>query len=123
MELKYYRLGLGGIREINHDEFLDADKNKKELFLVDIRTTKREKAIERVKTFGIAEAICEHLLDPADHIRFEYFGNQLYGELAHFSPTQKTSTYSALLIKQNIFIGIHPEKEEVLMQIHHSKGY
>jgi len=117
MEIKFYRLDKNGIQEINYDEFLGADKNKNDLFLVDIRTKYREKAVAKINAFGISNTICENLIKPSEHIRFEYFGNTLYGELAHFSPKDKTSTYSALIIKQNIFIGIHPEEEEVLERI------
>jgi len=115
--VKYYKLENTGICEINYDEFLGANKAKKALFLVDIRTTSREKAVKHISSFGISNSITKLLAKPSDNIRFEYFGESLYGELANFSPKDKTSTYSALIIKQNIFIGIHPENEKVLARV------
>lgn len=117
MKVKYYKLENTGILEISHEEFLGADKAKKSLFLVDIRTASREKAVKQISSFGIYKTISKLLTKPSGNIRFEYFNDTLYGELAHFSPKDKTSTYSALIIKQNVFIGIHPEKEEVLAKI------
>ena len=49
----------------------------------------REEAVDELCLLGLEDKILMNILEPSQHIRFEYIGNAAYGEFGHFSSESK----------------------------------
>lgn len=116
---KYFILNEKGISEINFDEALLADKNPESLYLVDFKISNRESVIEELSDLKVPSTVLEKFTKPSDNIRFNYFGDTLYGEIATFSRVTRKSYYSGIIIKKNVFIGVHNNTVDVLKNLEH----
>ena len=117
MKKHFYILDENGVHLITYADFLKANENLSSLYLVDIKTDDRNKAPEFLAKLNIHSTICEKVTNPSDNIRFEYFDNTLYGEVATFSSNTRKSNYTGVIAKQNIIFGIHHGEDGVLNNI------
>jgi len=114
MEENIYRINKDGIEKIPKMDLLEMNKDKSSAYFIDIKSTDRNDASRVIQMLGLPNEICNNIINPQDHIQFEYFGDFLYGELAYFSPYTKKSDYAGIIIHENILIGVHPRDEGVL---------
>ncbi len=121
MEKSIYKITKEGIKEMPGMDLTAMKKDKSAAYLVDIQSADRKKASLDLQKMGLLDEVCNHLLAPAGHIQFEYFGDTLYGELAYFSPHMKKSDYAGVIIHKNILVGIHPGNEGILSTLIKSK--
>jgi len=117
MKTKIYEINQKEVREIPDIDFKEAEKNKSSLYIIDIQSHRRQTVSEDLEKLGIPERICKKIHKPEEHIRFEYIEGTLYGEIAYFSPITKKSGYTAIIIHENILVGIHPKNEIVFSQV------
>ena len=111
MEKTIYKCNKENVEEIENFDISVAEKNKYDVFVVNIITDNRNEVFEDLKDLGMPESIFDKMLTPADGIRFKHIKGTLYGELAYFSAKDFTSDYSAVLIKDNILILVHRKNE------------
>lgn len=111
MEKTIYKCNKENIEVVENFDNLVAEKNKSDVFVVNILTNNRKEVFEDLKDLGIPESISDKMLTPADGIRFKHTKGTLYGEVAHFSSKDYTSDYSAVIIKDNILIIVHRRDE------------
>lgn len=109
-----YKISLNGVEKMPEMDLQEMGKDKSVVFIVDIQVQNRHDASKELKKLGLTEAICNNIKDPSEHIRFEYFGESWYGELAYFSPKTKQADFAGIIIHKNILIGIHHENENIL---------
>ena len=85
MEKRIFELNKEGIQEIAEVDFNPKELKKTSLCIIDLKTKNRLDAVDELKYFGVKKEVCENILDPESHIRFEYIDDTIYGELAYFS--------------------------------------
>ncbi len=114
MEKNIYEISKEGTKRVLDISLFEMKKNSSSAYIVDIQAHDRHHASQQLLNFGLSEEICNNLTEPSEHIRFEYFGETWYGELAYFSPQTKQSNFAGIIIHKNILIGIHHESEGIL---------
>jgi magnesium transporter len=114
MTNRIFKIDTDKVNEIQLNVFLTEKKSSSSLFIYDLLVDNREEAIGELKQFMFPEEIYENILEPADHIRFEYIGNTLYVELAYFSLQTRKSHFASVLIKENILYIVHEVDEKIL---------
>ena len=118
MDRAIYEVSVEGIRQIEFDEFHKQDLNESSAYLYDIKVSHREEAVEELRLLGLEGKISGYILEPAEHIRFEYLGNTAYGELAHFSSESKEPLkYIAVIIFKNILVFVYDDEEDILIDL------
>lgn len=107
-----------GIQQIDSDKFQPQSLNPSSYYLCDIKVESRKEAIEELRSFNVHARILEHILKPSEHLRFEFFGNSAYGELAHFSPkVEEHLQYIGVIISDNVLFFIYDEGEDILLDL------
>jgi len=114
MEKNIYKISKEGVEKMPELGLPAMEKDKSAAYLVDIQSADRNEASLALQKLGLPDEICKYVTTPAEHIQFEYFGDNLYGELAYFSPQTKKSDYAGIIIHKNILFGIHPANEGIL---------
>lgn len=106
--------GIEGISEMDISNISHLWNQKESIFLIDIQTSDRSLAANMLDSMHIHKGIQSSVLQPKEHIRFEYFDDVLYGELAYFSIQNKTPSYTSVIISENIVFAIHDKKEGII---------
>ena len=114
MKKNIYKISKKGAEGIHAADSVEIGKDETCAYVVDIQVQDRNDATAELKKLGLSEDICRNITEPSEHIRFEYFGESWYGELAYFSPQTKQSNFAGIIIHKNILIGIHHENEGIL---------
>lgn len=109
--------GIKGISDLDVSNIKSLRNQKQSIFLIDIQTSDRNLAAEILDSINVHEGIQSSVLEPKEHIRFEYFDDVLYGELAYFSIRNKIPSYTSVLISENIVFAIHDKKEGIIRGI------
>ena len=108
--IKVVEITRSGFKEIDYSIFIEAKPQKSSLYIIDIEVDSRADAIEELANLGVSSSICALTLTPSQNIRFEYFDNTLYGEIAYFSSKIKEEHYAGIIIEDNFLIGVHRNK-------------
>lgn len=117
MDREIYEANAEGIQQINYDDFHKQKLKGSSIYLYDIKIGQREEAVEELRLFGLDDKILNYILEPSEHIRFEYIGNVAYGELGHFSSESgEPLKYIGVIIINNILVFIYDEDEEILVE-------
>lgn len=111
-----YKCSKDNVEVVNNFDLSIADKNKSDVFVVNILTDKREDTFEYLYKLGVPESITSKMLTPADGIRFKNIKGIIYGEVAYFSFKNHTSHYSSVIIKDNILILLHKSDESLALE-------
>ena len=119
MNIRYYILDKESVRIITQADFSKASENSSSLYLVEIKTANRDLVPKFLTELNVQTEVCEKVIVPSENIRFEYFGDTLYGEVATFSSVSRKSNYSAVIIKNNVIYGIHLGVDSVLSNVNH----
>ena len=107
-----------GIQQINADEFQAEKLKASSIYICDIKTRNREETVNELRKFDVDESIFQQILEPEEHIRFEFQGNTVYGELAHFSPeSDEHLQYIGVIITGNLMFFIYDEGEDILSDL------
>jgi len=114
MKINIYKVSDERIEIIENREIFQILQDPSHIYVVELEAKDRHEASEELLKLDISQEICGNLLEPTEHIRFEYFGETLYGEVAYFSPTSKKSDYAGIIIHKNILIGVHPANEGII---------
>ena len=114
MKKTVYKCSKKNIEVVENFDILVAEKNKSDVFVVNILTDNRKEVFEDLMGLGIPESIYDKMSTPADGIRFIQTNGTLYGEVAYFSSKDFTSDYSAVIIKDNILIFVHKNEELIV---------
>jgi magnesium transporter len=114
MEIRIYEIKKDITLKANIVGHSDIDTKSDALYLVDIKTDDRAEAAEELAKYGIPEEIQQNIIQPADHIRFEYIGEIIYGELAFFSSKTKKTDFAGIIIRKNVLHIIHSLDEGLL---------
>ena len=114
MKKYIYKISQNGIKKMQAMDLAEMEKDKSAAYLVDIQSANRNEVSLALQKLDLPNEICEYVTTPAEHIRFEYFGDNLYGELAYFSQQTKKSDYAGIIIHKNILFGIHQLSEGFL---------
>ena len=114
MNKKFYILSKEKLQRITYEDFLQSDKNPLALYLVELKTANRNTVPEFLRELNVQPTVCDKVTIPSENIRFEYFDNTLYGEVATFSSASRKSNYSGVIIHKNVIIGIHYGANRVL---------
>ena len=114
MKTAIYKISNNGLEEVHAVDLFDSKENKAPAYIVDIYTNSRKDASVELNKLGISKDICEKITEPSEQIRFEYFGDAWYGELAYYSHKIKKSDYMGIIIHKNILIGIHSTNDGIL---------
>ena len=118
MERAIFEVHGKGIQEIKSDEFHPQKLKASSIYLCDIKVPRREDVIDELLSFGIDARILEHILEPSEHIRFQFFGNSAYGELAHFSPeSEEHLQYIGVIVTDQVLFFIYDEGEDILSDL------
>ena len=116
MDKTIYKCNKESVDVVGDFDISIAEKNKSDVFIVNILTDNRKEVFEDLKALGISEIISDKMLTPADGIRFKHIKGALYGEVAYFSSKDFTSDYSSVIIKDNILIIVHRRNEEIALE-------
>ena len=114
MKKYIYKISKEGVEKMPELSLPAMEKDKSAAYLVDIQSANRNEVSLALQKLDLPNEICKYVTTPAEHIRFEYFGESWYGELAYFSPQTKQSNFAGIIIHKNILIGIHHESEGIL---------
>ena len=114
MKIRIYEVNKNEVVEVSQNDFNKENLNASSIYLYDIMTSKREEASKELERLGVRQNICEMLLYPGDHIRFEYMGDTTYGELAYFSSKSMKAQYVGIVNYKNILFSIHEIYEGIL---------
>ena len=102
MKTNIYKISKKGAEGIHAADSVEIGKDETCAYVVDIQVQDRNDATAELKKLGLSEEICRNITEPSEHIRFEYFGESWYGELAYFSPQTKQSNFAGIIIHKNI---------------------
>ncbi|MGD9327564.1 MAG: CorA family divalent cation transporter [Cyclobacteriaceae bacterium] len=109
------------IYEIPSDEFNLNKRNKSSIYLYEIKTSDRHEAVKEIQSFDLDENIRDNILTPSEHIRFDYFQDVAYGELAIFaSKSRPPIKYIGIIWYENILILIHDVEDTLFEDFHAS---
>ena len=114
MKIRIYELNKKEVKEVSKKEFDENSLNSSSIYLFDILTSDREEAAKELESYGVRSSICNMLLSPDEHIRFEYMGDTTYGELAYFSSKVMKAQYVGIVNYKNILFSIHEIYEGIL---------
>lgn len=118
MKKKFYEIDTRGAREIPLGDFTTDKLNKSSVYVCDLIYKSRTEAAEELRLQDIPEGICDLLLNPADHIRFETYKDITYGEIAYFASKSKSPLkYMGVVNTGNILYLIYEEGEDIIPQI------
>ncbi len=120
MEKKIYEVKKEGIREINSRDLPKESKEESILYMIDIKIKNREEASGELLKLGLAVELSEHVLNPSEHLRFEYINDILYGEIAYFSGKTKKLDYAGIVIQNKTLIIIHTIDEGLIANLRES---
>jgi len=120
MDFKVFEISSKGIIPMDTASLEELEKDQSKVYFVDIHSVERESIKEDLRAFGILDEIVEGIQSPFDHIRFDYYNETLYGELAIFSPSILKEQYASLIIQKNVLIVIHPENANILNHLNKS---
>jgi len=107
----------GEVKEIPKDVFVAEKEESSSLFIYDLRVEDRTEGIQELKSLKFPEEISGAMLEPSDHIRFEYADDILYGELAYFSIHACKSNFASIIIRGNTLYTLHEEDVDILSTI------
>lgn len=114
MEKRVYELKKGVDNTITQVDFVESECNQSSLYLFDIKTENRTETSAYLQTFGLPPEVCANMLEPEHHIRFDYYGTTIYGELAYFSEKTMQSQFVSIVSFKNMFFAIHEINEGIL---------
>ncbi len=116
-----YKISKEGVEKISDLDLEESGKDVSVAYLVNIHSQDRKEVAIELQKMGLYADICMNITAPSEHIKFEYFSDALYGELAYYSPKRKKSKYLGIIMHKNILIGIHPGNEGILHGLLKSK--
>ncbi len=122
MKINIYKVSKDRIVGVSYNDISEITKDYSSSYIVDVQASDRVDASNELKKLGLELEICTNLLEPSEHIKFEYIGNSVYGELAYFSPTIRESNYLGIIIRKNMLVGIHPVNEGILPNLLKTKN-
>jgi magnesium transporter len=114
MTRKIFKIHKGDTKEISIDVFGSEKENDSSLFIYDLIVEDRNEGIEELKWLKFPEEIYGGMLEPSEHIRFEYIDNILYGELAYFSLQSRRANFASIIIQGNRLFTVHEDDVNVL---------
>lgn len=114
MKIRIYEVNNKEVVDVSQNDFLEGNLNTSSIYLFDIQTSDRSEALKELESHGVKSNICEMLLNPGDHIRFDYMGDTTYGELAYFSSKSMKAQYVGIVNYKNILFSIHEIYEGIL---------
>jgi magnesium transporter len=120
MNIRIYELKKDTVLEVDIISLAEIDTKGDSLYMVDIKTEDRTEAAAELEKQGLPEELRQNMLTPADHIRFEYIGEIIYGELAFFSSKEVKTDFAGVIIRKNILYLIHSLDEGVLDKMFNS---
>lgn len=111
-----YKIEEGKVLELPSCDF-ERDNGNGITHICDIGVEKREAAVEVLQSMMVDGTILKSLLNPSEHILFEFLGDFAYGELAYFS-AGSTDRVKYLGVIQNgkSIIFIHEDGEPVFKE-------
>jgi magnesium transporter len=117
MNTKIFKIDSLGYNEITHDNYLVEKNEPSSIFIFSVQVEDRSKEMNELFRFNFPESVYEGMLEPAEHIRFEYIDDVVYGELAYFSMQTKKPHFASVLIKENTLYVIHESEDSILSGI------
>ncbi len=117
MKIKVFEVSSLGFQEVDYDLFASSKQNISSIYIVDILVDDRLKASTELEKLGVSAEVVQKTFAPSDNIRFEYYGETLYGELTYFSSIIKESQYAGIVIHNNCLIGIHSGSESLFSNV------
>lgn len=110
MRTKTYQIKGGSIQEIDVPVSALNFDDESYVYACDILCKERQAAIDLLQQLGFDLSFCNQLLSPQENLRFTYYGNVLYGELAYYSEKTKRPYYAAVIIYKNTVLNIYEEE-------------
>ena len=98
MGFKVFERSSEGIQPVDWTNLDNLVKDQSKIYFVDILAKDRASIKDDLLTFGLLNIILEGILSPFEHIRFDYYNETLYGELAIFSSIILKEQYEAMII-------------------------
>lgn len=117
MEKEIYEVNKEGIKKVEINELPENDQESASIYMVSLKVEERKDATEELKKYGLPEEISGYILEPFSHLRFEYFGDTIYGEVAFFSSKTKKADYAGIVIRNNILFIIHKTDAGILSKM------
>lgn len=112
MIIQYYEIESKSIHELTFNDFKERSTDGNGLHICDIKIDQREEAVKALRPFMEGSPILEYILDPPEHIRFEYLSEFAYGEFAFFSSNSENPIrYVGVIHRQNTLFFVHDLEE------------
>ncbi len=117
MNYNVFKLGSSGITKIDSTTLFELEKDKSTIYVVHVNATDRKLIKNDLVEFGVQPDISEYIQSPFEHIRFYYYKETLYGEMAFFSSEVMEEQYTSLIIRKNVLIVIHPNNASIFTNL------
>jgi len=117
MDYNVFELGSSGITKIDSTTLFELEKDKSTIYVVHVNATDRMLIKNDLVEFGLQPDITEYIQSPFEHIRFYYYKETLYGEMAFFSSEVMEEQYTSFIIRKNVLIVIHPNNANIFTNL------
>lgn len=109
-----YEINHTGVHDLKNFEPSQVTSESESLFMFDLRTSDRNEAIKWLLENNVDSNLCNLLLKPNEHIRFRYYNDYLYGELAYYSIDSEKQCYMAVINHGKTIYTIHEDDDALI---------
>lgn len=123
MTAKAYQFKDQILKEMEIDHLRLDQNHSNDLILCDVFCKDRKEATEILNRMGLPQDFTERLLNPDEYLRFDYYGDVLYGELSYYSLKSLKAYSAGMIIYKNSLIIVYEEDLGIRNRINRSSFF